>query len=154
MIHPEYDPIANEWFYGDVRAPTVGQLLQLLPSGTQVADYYTNGERANVPFPVDDIKIAINNTRPKAKDEPRKIIPVRRKPQHSTSRFKKEYDENAILDLWGEGYKGPEIEKMLNITNGTISNVLARARDRGDARAKVRNVEQYEKRRKQYAVAP
>jgi transposase len=48
---------------------------------------------------------------------------------------------NNVLLLWEEGKKTREIAKIFNVCNGTICNIILRARDRGDMRAKRRRPE-------------
>lgn len=47
-------------------------------------------------------------------------------------------DSNKILDLWKEGWTSRRIAEAMSIHNGSVCNVILRARDKGDPRAKRR----------------
>lgn len=47
-------------------------------------------------------------------------------------------NSERILDLWEEGWTSRRIAEAMFIHNGTVCNVILRARDRGDPRAKRR----------------
>ena len=39
-VHPEYDAIANMWFFNGVEAKSIQDLIRKLPKGSTIKDYY------------------------------------------------------------------------------------------------------------------
>jgi hypothetical protein len=41
--HPAFDPVAGVWFLGNIEAKSVSELLEKLPKGSTIKDYFQTG---------------------------------------------------------------------------------------------------------------
>ena len=149
-IHPEFCTHTRRWYVdGYPGARTIRELLQMLPSGTTVRDYFPGGREVTAAergFCVNDMRDAANKLRPKLEswltgraDFRRREAPAQHQVHGRTQRNPREarqkYDRDRVLDLWRSGHSGPEIEKKLKMPAGTAMPLIQTARQRGEARA-------------------
>ena len=127
-VHPTFDPLTATWFIDQFEAPSLSQLLNLLPRRTKFKDYFPNGyiaaramstqQRVYLP-----VKSSFHFQAAKPKSQPKPApIPLA--------------SDDAILDDWKAGMSGDAIADKYGILNQrSVMKKIKKARDHGDPRA-------------------
>ena len=146
-VHPVFDIEKAVWFVGKIEAPSLRELKKLLPSRTQIIGYYPDGFKAPA-WPKNSglikgrmpIAISLYVARPSVKAPPATEKPV----NFETLELR---DEALIVD-WAAGMTREAIAIKYQFEEiNTVSKILRKARERGDARAAQR-----EKKRQVYVT--
>ena len=134
-LQPTFDPKTETWFIDQFEAPTLRELLILLPPKTKLQDYFPQGYNAvrlgsatgRVYMPT---KSSFNMQNSKVKPP---TLPVAPKPTVPTTPTT---NDDAILDDWFAGMSGDAIANKHNIlTQRVVMKKIKAARNRGDPRA-------------------
>ena len=141
-LHPAFDPKTKTWFTDQHEAPTLSQLLKLLPRRTKIANYYPQGfagpVRATGGLPTRALARESFNSVRSVSPKPAPA-PKPKRTYSATAPYKtnhKKHDHEAVLALWVTGLSGPEIGKKLGLPLPTTAGgIVAVCRKLGDPRA-------------------
>lgn len=149
MIHPAYDISTRSWFVDylgkEYEAPTIRQLIEVIPKRVHVRDYHPNGN----PLLPKDITVPKWMTGSKAPEKltaatRRKKLPqqppvVETRPEPPMGRLEPLYApgpirDEAIMVLWPT-HSAREIARSLRITANSVISVVQKMRKQKDPRA-------------------
>ncbi len=137
-------PDGGFWLTGDgTYAPTIRELLERLPPGARVRDYFPGGRSVSSEergYLVHEMRRAAD-LRPKVYKS-RPLTPQARRAQdakvgrrENNGGLPKKYDHDAVLDLWVAGLSTGDIAARLDMRRVAVAAVVHLARQRGDGRA-------------------
>ena len=154
IVHPAYHPESGLWFLeSGEEAPSLAKLKALLPAGTKILGYYPKGYSGKVqvskaptrtlyaerfsnysPFSKAPKQIVVPpEVKPVVKPSPAPPVVKRKRAGYAHNR---QYDHEAILNLWAEGLTGPQIAEKLGMDRWlTVCQIVYECRKKGDPRA-------------------